>query len=87
MTGGNTDGVYCNTEALAVIFYYEQLLIIHDMVMWPAYNLKTEMLQNVKLLSVNIMPQVKKLHAMKMYSMNSMIRMAYVYVRYETASY
>lgn len=75
-----------NTEALAVIVYYAQLLIIH-IVMWPAYNLKSEMLQNVKLLSVNIMPQVKKLHAMKMYSMTSMIRMVYVYVRYETASY
>lgn len=86
LTVGNTDGVPWNTEALAVIVYYEQRLIIH-MVMWPACNLKSEMLQNVKLLSVNVMPQVKELHAMKMYSMISMIRMIYVYVRYETASY
>lgn len=81
------DGVHWDTEALAVLAYCEQLLIIHNMLMCPVYNLKSEMLQNVKLLSVNIMPQVKKWHAMKMYSMNSMIRMAYVYVQYETASY
>lgn len=38
------------------------------------------MLQNAKLLSVNMMPQVKKLHAMKMYFMNKVIRMLYVFI-------
>lgn len=68
-----TDDIHWVTE---VLWYYEYLLIIHNMVMWAFHNLKSEMLQIAVLLSVNMLTQVKKkkMHAMKMCLMNHLMK-------------